>query len=173
MNSSLREEIIQVLLATQGQSEGVTADALIAALEAEQEPVDVQKAKAIESFVGTMIGAFESGFTQSNVLTLQQLHRIMQHHCKDEFNIDMPSITEVWGEEIAIACAAPTEETPEQSPAEFECDAINRFVSSEFPQRFVDYDGDAIAEKAKKYIARLRQQTKGESKPVINQERGE
>jgi len=110
------------------------AEEAIDALQAEQEPVDVQKAKAIESFVGTMISAFESGFTQSNVLTLQQLHRIMQHHCKDGFNIDMPCITETWGEEIASACAAPPA-VPEDAPAWLQAveNVIQRAYNSAYP----------------------------------------
>ena len=62
------------------------------------------KADAINEFVSTMIGAHDAGFTEKNILTLQQLHRIAQHHIKDNYDIDMPNIVEQWGQETAELC---------------------------------------------------------------------
>jgi len=65
------------------------------------------KADAINEFVSMMIGARESGFINESTLTLAELHRVAQNHCKDTFNIDLPHITEQWGMEVANLCGYP------------------------------------------------------------------
>ena len=62
------------------------------------------KADAVNEFVGTMIGAHETGFLETNSLTLQQIHRIAQCHIKDQYGIDTPDIVEEWGQETAESC---------------------------------------------------------------------
>ncbi len=62
------------------------------------------KADAINEFVCSMIGALESGFIDSEKLTLAQLHRVAQNHVKDSFGIELPHITEQWGPEVAKLC---------------------------------------------------------------------
>ncbi len=65
------------------------------------------KAHAIHEFVSTMIGAFESGFVDTNTLNLQQLHRIAQHHIKDNYSIDSENMADEWGQEFAEKCVLP------------------------------------------------------------------
>jgi hypothetical protein len=65
------------------------------------------KADAVNEFVCGMIGALESGFIDKNTLTLAQLHRVAQNHVKDTYSIDLPHITEQWGEDVAKLCGYP------------------------------------------------------------------
>lgn len=65
---------------------------------------DKIKAQAIKDFVNSLIGAHESGFVDSNTLTLATLHRVAQNHIKDEYGINTPSLVEQWGEESAADC---------------------------------------------------------------------
>ena len=62
------------------------------------------KADAINEFVTVMIGAFESGFTDRNHLTLSELHQIARHHVNDNYGVELPSIVEQWGKEVANDC---------------------------------------------------------------------
>lgn len=62
------------------------------------------KAAAVKEFVSMMIGAFESGFIDTPKLTLAQLHRVAQNHCKDSYGIDTPDIVAEWGEETSREC---------------------------------------------------------------------
>lgn len=64
------------------------------------------KADAISEFVNTMIGAFESGFIDTPNCNLAQVHRVMQHHVKDNYGIELPHITEQWGDKFAKECGA-------------------------------------------------------------------
>ena len=50
------------------------------------------KADAINEFVSMMIGARESGFIEGSELTLAELHRVAQNHCKDTCGIEIPHI---------------------------------------------------------------------------------
>jgi len=65
------------------------------------------KADAISEFVNSMIGALESGFIDTPNCNLAQIHRIMQHHAKDNYGVDLPHITEQWGEDVAKLCGYP------------------------------------------------------------------
>ncbi len=65
------------------------------------------KADAVNEFVCSMIGALESGFIDSEQLTLAQLHRVAQNHVKDSFDIEIPHLTEQWGLETAKLCGFP------------------------------------------------------------------
>ena len=62
------------------------------------------KAEAVKEFVSLMIGAFESGFIDTPKLTLAQLHRVAQNHCKDSYGVDTPTLVAEWGEETAKDC---------------------------------------------------------------------
>lgn len=62
------------------------------------------KANAVHEFVSMMIGAFESGFIDTPKLTLAQLHRVAQNHCKDCYGIETPDLTTEWGEETSKEC---------------------------------------------------------------------
>jgi hypothetical protein len=70
------------------------------------------KANAITDFIGIMIGAFESGFTDTSTLNLQQLHRFSQHHIKDEYDIEIKNIVDEWGREFAEECGLPKAVVP-------------------------------------------------------------
>lgn len=65
------------------------------------------KADAINEFVCHMIGALESGFIGENTATLAQIHRVAQNYVKDSFGIDLPHITEQWGDDVAKLCGFP------------------------------------------------------------------
>lgn len=66
--------------------------------------VDDIKAEAVEDFVGLIIRAFESGFVDSNTLTLAQLHEIARNHIRDSYGIETPDIVQSWGEDVAKLC---------------------------------------------------------------------
>lgn len=65
--------------------------------------VEQIKTDAINEFVCTMIGAL-GGFVEESTITLATLHRVMQNYCRDSFGIELPHITEAWGDEIAELC---------------------------------------------------------------------
>lgn len=60
--------------------------------------------RAVVFFVNSMIGAREAGFVDTNMLSLAELHRIMQNHVNDNYDIELPHITKEWGNETAIRC---------------------------------------------------------------------
>ena len=62
------------------------------------------RAEAVRLFVDNLIGAFESGFIDSNTVSLAQLHRVMQTHVEDNYQIKVPHIREAWGEWVADNC---------------------------------------------------------------------
>lgn len=68
------------------------------------EQLDKEKACAIMNFVDLMIGAFESGHTTTNTLTLAQLHRIAEIQCIDEYGVYFGSIENRHGEDVAKLC---------------------------------------------------------------------
>ena len=74
------------------------------------------KADAINNFVSTMIGAFESGFVGKNNPTLSEIHRVAHHYVNDNFKVELPTIIEQWGEDVAKQCGfnatAETKEAP-------------------------------------------------------------
>lgn len=70
-------------------------------------PVETQdelKAKAIQHFINTLIDAFETGHVEQNTLTLSELYRIAQNHVNDNYGVEIPSLTEQWGNECAKQC---------------------------------------------------------------------
>lgn len=66
--------------------------------------INDEKAAAIMGFVDMMIGAFESGFTDTNTLNLAQLHRIAENYCKDTYFCSYDTIDERWGADTAKNC---------------------------------------------------------------------
>lgn len=62
------------------------------------------KAAAIMEFVDLMIGAFESNHVTTNSFTLAQIHRIAEHHNKNNFGVTYDNIVERHGKELAIQC---------------------------------------------------------------------
>ena len=56
------------------------------------------------NFVDVIIGAFESNHVATNTLTLAQLHRIAEHHNKDNFGVTYGNIVERHGSELAKEC---------------------------------------------------------------------
>lgn len=73
-----------------------------------------QNAKLIMDFVGVMIGAYESGFVGTPVLTLGQLYQVARNHVKDEYGIDTKSLAEEMGGEFAAECNAKPQRITEQ-----------------------------------------------------------
>jgi|GEM_PF-2397649 len=92
------EEIIAHLRAGQNQAETIKRLSNI------EESTYKLKAEAVKLFVDNLIGAFESGFTDSNCVSLAQLHRAMQTHIEDNYQVKVPHITEAWGNEVASEC---------------------------------------------------------------------
>jgi len=62
------------------------------------------KADAVNEFVCSMIGALEAGFIDTPNCNLAQIHRVAQHHIKDSYDIEIPHLTEQWGEDVAKLC---------------------------------------------------------------------
>lgn len=62
------------------------------------------KAAAIMNFVDLLIGAFESGHTTTNTLSLAQLHRIAEIQCIDEYGVYFGNIENRHGEDLAKLC---------------------------------------------------------------------
>lgn len=65
---------------------------------------DQIKTDAINDFVSQMIGALEAGFIDDNELTLAELHRVAQNYIYDKFGINMPTLEDQWGKEVAFMC---------------------------------------------------------------------
>ncbi|MFK5893175.1 MAG: hypothetical protein QM504_08150 [Pseudomonadota bacterium] len=59
------------------------------------------QAKAVHDFVDSMIGAFESGFLESNTLTLAEIHRMAQNYVLDTYSVVTPLLVDEWGEDLA------------------------------------------------------------------------
>ncbi len=68
------------------------------------EQLSKEKAAAIMNFVDMMIGAFESGFVDTNTVNLAQLHRVAEHHCIDTFGANYGNIVDRHGEDTAKGC---------------------------------------------------------------------
>lgn len=62
------------------------------------------KTDAVMSFVNLMIGAYDSGFVDTNNPTLAEIHQVARNHIKDSYGIDTPSIVEQWGVDVAREC---------------------------------------------------------------------
>lgn len=58
------------------------------------------KAESIMEFVNIQIGAFDSNFVETNEVSLYSLYRFAQLHIMDNYNVEVKSITEHWGEGI-------------------------------------------------------------------------
>ena len=63
-----------------------------------------KQAEAVTAFVNNLIGAFESGFTDRTIVSLAELHRVMQTHVADNYQAKIPHITELWGDDVAESC---------------------------------------------------------------------
>lgn len=62
------------------------------------------KADAVGEFIGTMIGALESGFVDRNYCTLAEIHQVGRHYIRDNFGIETPNIVDQWGKDAADRC---------------------------------------------------------------------
>lgn len=73
---------------------------------------------AVHRFVSALIDAFESGFVETEIITLAQLHRVMQNHVKDNYQVDLKHIKDEWGSDTAKACGfdVETNKLRQQSP---------------------------------------------------------
>lgn len=69
------------------------------------------KAEAVMTFVNTQIGAFESGFVETNQVSLYSMYRFAQHHVKDSYVYDARLMSSVWGEKLAKEARSPEEKT--------------------------------------------------------------
>ena len=67
-----------------------------------EQSIEQIKADAVSEFVNSIMGALESGFIDENTITLAELYRVMQNHCKDKFGVEVPHISELWGEDTAL-----------------------------------------------------------------------
>jgi hypothetical protein len=76
------------------------------------------EAAAVHRFVSALIDAFESGFVETETITLAQLHRVMQNHVKDNYQVDLKHIKDEWGSDTAKACGfdVETNKLRQQSP---------------------------------------------------------
>ena len=58
------------------------------------EEVNAMKAAAVMEFVNVQIGAFESGFVETNETSLYSLYRFAQHHVKDNYGTETKSMND-------------------------------------------------------------------------------
>lgn len=70
----------------------------------EKEAINVIKAEAIREFVETMVGAYESNFVSTPILTIGQLYQVMRNTIKDAYGIEVPSLAAQMGKEFADEC---------------------------------------------------------------------
>lgn len=70
----------------------------------EQEAINTIKAAAVREFVETMVGAYESNFVETPILTIGQLYQVMRNHIKDGYGIETPSLAAQMGKEFADEC---------------------------------------------------------------------
>lgn len=63
------------------------------------------KAEAVKDFVNMIVGAYESGFTDTPIASIAQIHRAAQIYCSDNYGAEIQSISDTWGEAVAEACA--------------------------------------------------------------------
>lgn len=63
-----------------------------------------EKADLIMGFVNQIAAAYEAGFTPYPYMTLQQLHRVAQHHVKDELGLDVDDFTKSFGVDLFDKC---------------------------------------------------------------------
>lgn len=61
-------------------------------------------AKIVMDFANMHVGAFESGFTSNNTLTIYDLHRTAQNYVRDTFQVNVKSLDEEWGELTSKEC---------------------------------------------------------------------
>ena len=60
---------------------------------------------AVMNFVDVQIGAFESGFIDSSDLTLFQMHQYSRQHVKDNYEMETPYFSDVWGVDMICHCS--------------------------------------------------------------------
>lgn len=58
-----------------------------------------------------MIGAFESGFVDSNSLNLAELYRIAQNYIKDKYGEEIQNMRDAWGDDTYKLCSILNNET--------------------------------------------------------------
>jgi hypothetical protein len=68
--------------------------------------IKTEKAKAVMSLVNTMVDAYLSGFTPYPYLTLQQLHRVAQNHCRDNYSFNPRGFDDLFGKDLFNECRA-------------------------------------------------------------------
>lgn len=61
------------------------------------------EAQAVMDFVNQIAGAHEAGFVERNYFSIAELYRVAQNHCLDELKVEVPNITDKWGENGAKA----------------------------------------------------------------------
>lgn len=59
------------------------------------------KAAAVMDFVNVQIAAFDSGFVESNTVSLYSMYRFAQHHVKDNYSTETKLMSEQWGDSTA------------------------------------------------------------------------
>ncbi|MES2218398.1 MAG: hypothetical protein V4501_08295 [Pseudomonadota bacterium] len=64
------------------------------------------KSDAIMGFVDLMIQALDSGFVEINNPTLAEIHRVAESHIKDNYNIQVGSIIDRHGNDLAMECGS-------------------------------------------------------------------
>lgn len=67
-------------------------------------PSNSDPGKAVMEFAKTIIGAYESGFVNSHMLSIGELYRIAQTHAKDHYNHEAPDIDKAWDQSFALEC---------------------------------------------------------------------
>ena len=67
---------------------------------------DQIKADAIGELISIIIGSYESGFVDRASLTMAELHKIARNHVIDNYNIQLPTLDESWGLDLALELTA-------------------------------------------------------------------
>ena len=84
--------------------------AMCAALAAELEEIQVatkiKHVEAISTLVNTIAEAYTSGFIDRPYMTIQELHRIAQIHFKDNYGVETPDFSAIFGEDAFNECRA-------------------------------------------------------------------
>jgi hypothetical protein len=81
-----------------------------AAKEDSQPDINEASAKAIMSFVGSMVGAFESGFADTANCSIAEVYQVARHYVKDNYNHNTEMFSSVMGDEFAKECLGDSSE---------------------------------------------------------------
>ena len=60
--------------------------------------------RAVMQFANTLIGAFESGFVDTNELNLHDVYSAAKYYVKDNYDHEAEHLHEAWGESMFQAC---------------------------------------------------------------------